>query len=471
MNFDAPPKTSAVKVWLFVLGGLGLLLVSLVVGAYYVLMHTAVPLRMFASMFTSGTDGENVRIDGISGSISKGFKVKTIQWGKEGMEASEIRDVSIAYNNFWDLMGGQRVVFKEIRVGKAHLDVTGLEQLALPDISDDSSVYSDTNWGGGSNMAAWTNSFAARRSRRSAARRGLGLFQLDRVSVEDVFLTNRANGFSLSVPAIEWKGFKVMDGKVELGELKIDSDRLKVTTKPAEEVELNGKKVAFQKRLEGTILPRFHPAVRQPIAFTVDVGHTGKSLFWRMKAFEGKLQASQLEDQTGFVRCEDLDLAAYLNAPVPQHLSMDAFFPEKHHGEQALLNTGNAASSKDLVKLSKGSFKLGLMTFEIEPLELDRSDETMKTNGLVAIGRSGTNVITYHLIVPDRPWKVEQRLTAEPPMTTEDTLARVFYEKPFAELTDVDQAAVKKMKTGFGGWPVAEEEEGPTTTTEQTKKD
>ncbi len=56
-------------------------------------------------------------------------------------------------------------------------------------------------------------------------------------------------------------------------------------------------------------------------------------------------------------------------------------------------------------------------------------------------------------------------------MTTEDTLARVFYEKPFAELTDVDQAAVKKMKTGFGGWPVAEEEEGPTTTTEQTKKD
>ena len=262
-----------------------------------------------------------------------------------------------------------------------------------------------------------------------------------------------------------------MDGKVELGELKIDSDRLKVTTKPAEEVELNGKKVAFQKRLEGTILPRLHPAVRQPIAFTVDVGHTGKSLFWRMKAFEGKLQASQLEDQTGFVRCEDLDLAAYLNAPVPQHLSMEAFFPEKHHGEQALLNSGNAASSKDLVKLSKGSFKLGLMTFEIEPLELERSDETMKTNGLVAIGRSGTNVITYHLIVPDRPWKVEQRLTAEPPMTAEDTLASVFYEKPFAELTDVDQAAVKKMKTGFGGWPVAEEEEGPTTTTEQTKKD
>jgi len=46
------------------------------------------------------------------------------------------------------------------------------------------------------------------------------------------------------VPAIEWKGFKVMDGKVELGELKIDSDRLKVTTKPAEEVELNGKRVS-----------------------------------------------------------------------------------------------------------------------------------------------------------------------------------------------------------------------------------
>ena len=439
MNFDERPRRSGVKVLAIVLGSLGLLVVALLIGGYYVLMHTAVPLRMFASVFSSGTGAGDVRIEGISGSIAKGFEIKTIRWGKEGTDASEIQDVRVAYSSFGDLMGGQRVVFKEIHIGKAHLDVTGMEKL-MENLSDDSQPYSGTNWSGGSNAVVWTNFGAGSRSRTAMTRRGAGLFQIDRLSVEDVFLTNRANGFSLSVPAFEWKGFKMLSKKVELGDLKIDSDRLKVTTSSGEEVEINGKKVAFQKKLEGTILPRLHPAVRQPIAFTIDVGHNGRSLFWRIKALDGKFEACRLEDRSGFVRCEDLDLAAYMDAPVPQHLSMEA------------LLTSDGTAHKDGLRLSKGSFQLGVKKFEIQPLELESSERETETNDLVAVSRSGDSVFTYHLIVPDQPWKIEQRLTATPPVTPEETLARVFYDKRFEELSEDKQEAVKKMKASFGGW-------------------
>ena len=143
MNFDAPPRSRRVKVLLFVLGGLALLFLGVIFGGYYLVMHTAVPSRMLGAMFMSGDNPENIKIEGISGSIAKGFRIKSIRWGG-AIGASEVRDVRLAYNNFWDLVGGQRLVFQEIRIGRAHLDVTGSEQL-LNELSDNSTDDSSTN--------------------------------------------------------------------------------------------------------------------------------------------------------------------------------------------------------------------------------------------------------------------------------------------------------------------------------------
>ena len=140
MNFDAPPKPSLLKVTIWIVAGLILLLLTIVFGGYYVVMHTAVPLRMMASAFSqAGEEGGNFRIDGVTGSIAKGFKIRTIKWGTEGVDASQVDDVSVAYSSFWDLMGG-RVVFKDIHIGKARLDVTGIEQMA-DEFSDNANMY------------------------------------------------------------------------------------------------------------------------------------------------------------------------------------------------------------------------------------------------------------------------------------------------------------------------------------------
>ena len=452
MNYDQPPRTNWVKVLAFVLGGLALLFVLLAFTGYYILMHTSVPFKMIEAMLAQGGTNQDFKIEGISGSIAEGFKIKSITWGEKGKGASQIEDVRLLYSNFWDLMGGDKVIFKEIHIGKAHLDVTGIEELLSPTNSvdlDDASAddEEDTNTVAQADVPAWTNPPPVWRTRtsRRATRRPFGvaktksqLFQIDKLGIEDVFITNRVTGFSLSVPALEWKGFKAVGDNVELGELTINSDRLKVETKPGETAEVNGQQVKFQKKLEGTILPLLHKSVRQPIVFTIDAVPTGSNLVWRMTSFDSRMEVYHAADESGFFRCKDADLKAYFDAPVPEHLTTEAITSTK--------------GAKQTVKLGKGSFKLGASQFEIQPHEWQKTSGS-STNRLTAVNRTGTSVITYQVLIPDEPWKVEQRLSSEPPSKPEELLARVYYAKPFAQLTDAEQKSVAAKKSGFSGWP------------------
>ena len=451
MNYDQPPRTNWVKVVLIIVGALAVMFLALVISGYYILMHTAVPFRMVANVITEAGTNQNLRIEGISGSISKGFMVKSITWGEKDKDANQIKDVRVLYGSFWDIMSGQKVVIKQVHVGKAHLDVTGLEEVMWPTNSMNLDGM-DEGDDEGTNVvvvhtpAINTNVFASRRRYNRFQRQryqapGFAqnrLIQVDDFSIEDVFLTNQTTGFGLSVPAIQWKGFKAQGQNVDLGVLTVDSDRLKVQTKEGEEVEVGGQKVKFQKRLEGTVLPALHKSVRRPIAFTVDAVHTGTNLVWRLSSLGGKMEAYQTGDENGFLRCRDADLKAYFDAPVPEHLTADLAMTRK--------------GTKQTVKLGKGSFNLGQSRFEIQPQEWEKK-ETLSTNHLTAIGKAGSSVVTYHLFVPNQPWNVEQRLTSEPTMKPQELLARVYYAKGFDQLSGPEQSLVETNKAAFSGWP------------------
>jgi hypothetical protein len=447
MNYDQPPRTNWVKVVLIILGSLAVIFVALMFTGYYVLMHTAVPFRMVANMMTEAGTNVNLRIDGISGSISKGFMVKAITWGEKDKDANQIKDVRVLYSSFGDLVNG-KIVIKQVHVGKAHLDVTGIEQVMWPT----NSMGVDMNEGDdeGTNQVTQapvinTNVFASRRygrygrtRRQTPAFAKNRLIQVDEFSIEDVFLTNQTTGFGLSVPAVQWKGFKAQGQNVDLGELTIDSDRLKVATKEGEEVEVGGQKVKFQKRLEGTVLPLLHKSVRQPIAFTVDAMHTGTNLVWRLSSFDGKLEAYQAGDEKGFLHCRDADLKAYFDAPVPEHLTADLAMTHK--------------GTKQIVKLGKGSFNLGQSRFEIQSQEWEKK-EMPSTNHLTAISKTDGAVVMYHLFVPNQPWAIEQRLTSEPAMKPKELLSKVYYAKGFDQLSGIEQKLIETNKASFSGWP------------------
>jgi len=442
MNSNQSAKPGWVKVVVWIIVCLAVLLLALVIGVYYAIMHTSLPFKFVEAMLSSGNGSQNLKVEGISGSIAKGFVIQRISWTDKDGESSEIRDVKVLYSGFWDLMGGKKVLFKEIHIGKAHLDVTGIEEFAS-DMNGTS--HNGANDDDEPDLSAFTNSPAFTNNpawqRRSVRRRtgsgGPQLFQIDRIGVADVFITNRTTGFGLSIPAVDWKGFKAENGKVELGELTVDSDRLKVETHAGESATVNGETIAFQKKLEGTILPTLHKSILKPIVFTIDAVYSGGALVWRLKAFDGKMEAYRGSDHSGFMRCKNVDLAGYFDAAVPQHLTAEANISRKNE--------------KEVVKVGKGAFQLGNNWFEIQPAEWEQADNETRTNTIDAISHAGKTLLKYQL-VQEPPWKIEQRLTAQPEMKPEEILASIYFGKKSGELSADQQKTLGNRKGSFGGW-------------------
>jgi len=418
------------------------LLVALVIGAYYAIMHTSLPFKFVEAMLSSGNGNQNFKVEGITGSIAKGFVIQRISWtGKDG-EPSEIKDVKVLYSGFWDLLGGKRIVFKEIHIGKAHLDVTGIEEFAS-DVNGSNHRHG-TNDDDEPDLSAFTNNPVftnnpAWQTRSSRRRTGGGpqLFEIDRIGVADVFITNRTTGFGLSIPEVEWKGFKAENGKVDLGELTVDSDRLKIETHTGESAQVNGETIAFQKKLEGTILPALHKSILKPIEFTIDAMYSGGAIVWRLKSFDGKMEAYRGSDHSGFLRCKNVDLAGYFAAAVPQHLTAEAKLSRKNE--------------KEVVKVEKGAFQLGMNWFEIQPKEWEQADGGTRTNTVEAISHAGKTLLKYQL-VQEPPWKIEQKLVAQPEMKPEEILATIYFGKKFAEITVEQQNTLTSRKSSFAGW-------------------
>jgi hypothetical protein len=357
------------------------LVLALVGGGYIAVMHTALPFKAVASLLESGSTNVNLRITGISGSISSGFGVKSIRW-----TGGTIGDVRVKYSGFRDLVSKKELILREVHVGQAHLDIT--------------------DW---KSSPAATNTTPTSTSSESP----LKLFQIDRLTIQDVALTNRLTGFSLAMPALEWTGFKAAKGHVEFGQLKVDSDRLKIATKPARSAE-------FQKLIEGTLLPKLHPMIRRPVNFIADVGYAGSNVICRVSGFDGKLNFEIKPDQTSVLRCQGLDLADYFDAPLPQDL------------------TTELSLEKGSVKVRSGTFKLGVCTFVFPAQNISG------TNLVFAVSRAAGKEIRYELVASDEPSRLQQRLTARPPLSPQDTLAMIFHGQPYAELPpaaqkDVDQ--------------------------------
>jgi hypothetical protein len=194
--------------------------------------------------------------------------------------------------------------------------------------------------------------------------------------------------------------------------------------------------VTFQKLISGTLKPRLHPALRRSLDFTVDLSPGKSNLTWLVTAFDGKLESYSSPDGSGYLKCKDLDLGDYFDGPVPQSLSVDAARAARKSG------------ADERLKVVRGSFKLGVVWFDLQPPQSDQGTEPADERVYRAVSRPGSDVLTWQLTVTEDPWNLEQRLTAEPPGSPRDTVAKTFYGKPFAELPDTAQQDVEKK------WPI-----------------
>ncbi len=362
------------------------LVLALVTGVYVVVMHTAWPLRKAAALAERAGAVANLRIAGVSGSLASGVCFTSATWTD-----GEMADVRIIYSGLMDLVRRKQLILREVHIGKAHFSVMGSRE-------GQKDTASTTNAAPGGASGDWP----------------LKRFQIDRLTLADIVLTNRQTGFSLAIPALEWTGFKAEKGNVIFGQLKADTDRFRLVTKDAPSAE-------FQRRIEGTLLPKLHPNIRRPITFIADVGCAGGNMTCRVSAFDGKLDFEMKPDHTGSLRCTGLDLADYFGATLPRKLTM----------EMAVV--AGAEKTAYPIEVRGGTFTLGVRTFEIP------AQDAFATNLVFAVSREAGEAFRYELVVQEGSSRIRHRLTAQPPLSPQDTLANVFYGKNFSSLTRGEQ--------------------------------
>jgi len=410
---------------LIILAGVILLVVITLAGLYYTLFGTPTPFRMIADAIHKANP--SVEITGVTGNLSSGVAVESITWGDHPKSRSEILDLRIKYNGGRDMSMKPRVVISDVGVRKAHID--------LADFGP-SSGTTTTSASAGTASNPQTSASA-----NGGFPPGLSSFEIEHVDIEDVLITNRNTDFRLAIPKIEWTGFKATAAGVDPGVLTVDSDRLTIHTSAGRTLPLNGQDTTFQKMLTGTVLPLMHPALKQPVTFTADIAVShGRLRPFHLLTAGDKVEAAVTDEGDTAVQVRGLDLPAFLDA-------------RKLFGEQAgdlpgdlklnLAAGQGFGDGRGRVKVIGGNFRLGVSTFEIQPLEFAEAEQSGAI--LQAILKTDAGNIVWALPLANFGHEYHPHFISTG-LSPEETLARVFAGKPYGELNADEKQAVDERR-------------------------
>ncbi len=405
---------------LFILVVFVTLLIVILLLVRHVAVGTAVPFRMVAGFIEKVNP--NVKITGISGDLSTGPSVKSITWGDDPANPSEILDLRVKYNGYADASAKKRVIIEDAGVRKAHIDLADFGPITR---SKTSTTTNGRPYGSRSSGS----------SSSPANDLGMESFEIKQVLIEDVLITNRHSQFRLSIPKVSWTGFKATKKSVEPGELVVESDRLTVHTIPGRTLPMGNGSVTFQKTLTGTMQPLLHPAILQPINFTLDYTFVPevKAPAFHFSTADGKVEIATTADGGHALHVKNLDLATFLD-------------PRKLYGKEAadfpsdLVIEAVAAPEDGPLTIVSGSFRLGVTTFQIERGEIAGMDSGKAV--LRAVWRTGAGEIRWTLPLKDWPMECRPVFSSEPEMEPREILARVFAGKKYAELNAEEKQAV-----------------------------
>jgi hypothetical protein len=385
---------------LYGLGIIVLLILLVVGGGYYTIMHSSYPLRKIAEAIEqSAPPDAPISIQDVSGSFSTGTQIKRLKW-KDG----EVENLCITYDNLFKSLRARRFIFREISVTKAH--ISGLESL-----TSSTSSESPEHEGAEDSPADWD------------------LFQIDKLSLSDIILSNNLTGVSIVIPKFEWTGFKWEKGNTQFGTINADTPVFKLVTD-------DSKTPGFLKRFTGEIRPGLHPSVLKAIPFEIECGPVGKNMPCRLRAFDQTVTGELRDDGTGTVKVQGLDLSAYFKDLVQKEIQLDIAF-----------NNQDKASS---FEIKGGSFILGKKRFAVLPMLLKGSEkERSDKPALVARAEGEGLTITYTLRDKASTDGVAEELSSEPAMSPDALMATLFFGKPLAELSTAEKEIVAERQKRF----------------------
>ncbi len=325
--------------------------VGLLVGGWYTAMHTSLPLVLIEQAMEQ--DGK-VKIEGISGSISKGIHIDALKFLTVDDEHwSELRGVKFDYNGFIDMSRNGRFILERMSVdsGKVYVEGFGADNFSFnPGDFDKIDELKDSD---------------------------ITEIRIDLLEVKDFKIIDLDSDYTLEIDEASLKDFVAngKDGIKDLGELTIKSNMMEASTEACDRWPGSSQ----SKRVRGVVQTKISDQLKKEIDFTFDFDFQPGSPQQGMTLFQSAW-AQVFSKTERSIELRDFSPTDYFAARqiLPSHISLVA----SRAVEQKSMADSNANDEKnkdtDDIKLAwdiqpGASFKLGKTTFQIQSAEGNRA--------------------------------------------------------------------------------------------------
>lgn len=384
--------------------------VLLAIVGYYVVMHTAVPLRLLASTLNHD---KSVKIEGIGGSISKGFTIESIRYTNPAGNRSILEGLALQWGDLIRMNRNQELVIEKIGLRRAHIFV---------DTSNKTSTTKSSTSGTASSSS-------------SSSMGNLNLFEIKNVDVREVVVESTTGDFKFELAQILMKGFRIKGSQLDLATLTVGSNFLDLNLEDARPDTIAGKSVPFTRRIVGVLKPEMHKSLTRKIDFTVELGAVGGQMVARARGLNGAVESVNLgplgHETITFKDFSPADfLSPEFSGPLSK-LSMVIQTPEK----------AAEAGPRD-ANLESGNFTLGTTVFTMAPqvLNHDPSKPDEPADPIIATSQRDGLEITATLKQSHEPPFYRVGLSSKPPREPRDLIALLWFGRSYGDLT-TDQAA------------------------------
>jgi hypothetical protein len=224
---EKPPYLSCLGCLGIALAGLLLVCAGLCGGGYYTLFHTSVPLATLEDMLESGGAME---IEGLSGSISRGFHIDKVRLLADEAHNSELTQIDFEFNGVRDLAKNDRLLIEKFTVGGGMIYYE-------PDVEAETSAASAEDETADSEPDSENEPSAEESVPEVEITPTQSAFQelrIDLAEVKNLVFVNVQTGDESQVQRVAFKNFQMLRDKVaKVGEFEVegvnlDEERLKV---------------------------------------------------------------------------------------------------------------------------------------------------------------------------------------------------------------------------------------------------
>lgn len=387
--------------------GFSVFVVAIVTAIWLIIMNSSVPLRFVANLIEDGSKSSNLKITGVSGSLSSGLNFKKVKW-----DGGEIADMRFHYSGLMDVISRDELIIYEMHVGSATFNTNDLvhppKEEEIPPTETSSSTSKSTE-------------------------PPLRLLRIDRVSLNKIIITNATTGETINIPKIELNGFKAEKGKpLKFGDIVANSDHLVIKTSDPSIPD-------YQKRLEITLMPKLNQRIRKPITIDALLGEKNDKAIYDIKAFDKTVSFTTYPDGNQQIRAEGVNLSDFIDAPLPNNVHLDA-------------TTTKTETANPTFMVRSGSFILGTKSFKIQPTTITVDESKPEGIPFFALHRAGDTEIRYEIPITETETQEQNLtpiLTSNRAMSPEDLMALLYYDLKFSTLAPNNQEKIRKDITWY----------------------